>query len=160
MTENNRVAQIWVDADATPKPIREVICKAANRAQVRTVFVANHGIPLPPSTFLSFKQVPAGFDIADNLIAQECQAQDLVITQDIPLAAEVLAKGASAINNRGETFSPETIKQKLNMRDFLETLRASDIQSGGAAPFSDKDKMLFANALDRWLTKNTKGRAN
>ena len=105
---------------------------------------------------LQLRQVAAGFDVADNLIAQQVQAQDLVITQDIPLAAEVLALGAAAINTRGEAYNPETVRQKLNLRDFMETLRSSGIQSGGAVPFSAKDKMLFANALDRWLTKTLK----
>lgn len=153
MISGHPVAKIWVDADAVPKPIREVLCKAAVRKPIFCTFVANHAIALPSSPFLKFLQVQAGFDVADNYIAQQTQAQDLVITQDIPLAAEVLAKGAQAINTRGEPYNPETIRQKLNMRDFFETLRASGIQSGGAAPFSDKDKMLFANALDRWLAK-------
>src|SRR5690606_19696237 len=117
-------------------------------------FVANHRIPLPPSPVLHSLQVEPGFDIADNLIAQRCNAGDLVITQDIPLAAEVLAKQADAVNNRGEPYSPETIRQKLNMRDFMETLRSSGIQSGGPAAFSDRDKAQFANALDRWLARN------
>lgn len=147
------MAEIWVDADATPKAVREVICKAAVRTQTPCWFVANHRIPLPPSPFLRPLQVEAGFDIADNLIAQRCLAGDLVITQDIPLAAEVLEKKAHAINNRGEPYSPETIRQKLNMRDFMETLRSSGIQSGGPAAFSDRDKAQFANALDRWLTR-------
>ena len=145
---------IWVDADATPKAVREVLCKAAVRTGMHCWFVANHRIPLPPSPVLHSLQVEPGFDIADNLIAQRCNAGDLVITQDIPLAAEVLAKQADAVNNRGEPYSPETIRQKLNMRDFMETLRSSGIQSGGPAAFSDRDKAQFANALDRWLARN------
>ncbi len=145
---------IWVDADAVPKPIREVLCKAAVRTQQHCWFVANHRLPLPPSPFLHALQVEPGFDVADNELAQRCQAGDLVITQDIPLAAEVMEKGAHAVNTRGEPYNPETIRQKLNMRDFMETLRSSGIQSGGAAPFSDRDKAQFANALDRWLVKN------
>lgn len=150
---NPAKAKIWVDADAVPKAVREVLCKAAIRTQTDCTFVANHPIPLTPSPYLTFLQVAAGFDVADDHIAQSCHAGDLVITQDIPLAAEVLAKKASAINTRGEPYNPETIRQKLNMRDFLETLRSSGIQSGGAAAFSDRDKMQFANALDRWLAK-------
>lgn len=153
MSADNTVAKIWVDADAVPKAVREIICKAVVRKQIACTFVANHPIPLTPSPWLKFVQVESGFDVADNFIAQQAQAIDLVITQDIPLAAEVLAKGASAINTRGEPYHPETIRQKLNMRDFMETLRFSGIQSGGAAAFGDKDKMAFANSLDRWLAK-------
>lgn len=156
MISDNSAAKIWVDADATPKAVREVICKAVQRTQIQCIFVANHSIPLPPSPFLKFRQVESGFDVADNLIATLCSNQDLVITQDIPLAAEILEKGASAINNRGEPYSRDTIKQKLTMRDFFDTLRSSGIQSGGVPAFTDKDKMLFANALDRWLAKNKK----
>lgn len=147
---------IWVDADATPKPVREVICKAAVRTQIQCYFVANHPIPIPPSPFLKNIVVEAGFDIADNYIAQRSEVGDLVITQDIPLAAEVVEKKVEAVNNRGEPYSPETIRQKLNMRDFMETLRSSGIQSGGPAAFSDRDKAQFANALDRWLAKAQK----
>lgn len=153
MSNDHSVAKIWVDADAVPKAVREIICKAAVRKQIHCTFVANHAVPLTPSPFLKLTLVQSGFDVADDFIAQQVQAIDLVITQDIPLAAEVLAKGASAINTRGEPYNPETVRQKLNMRDFLETLRSSGIQSGGAAAFGDKDKMNFANALDRWLAK-------
>lgn len=145
---------IWVDADATPKAVREIICRAAIRTETLTRFVANHRIPLPPSAFLINVQVEAGFDVADNLIAQQATSGDLVITQDIPLAAEVMENKVDAVNNRGERYSPETIRQKLNMRDFMETMRSSGVQSGGPAPFSDKDKQAFANSLDRWLAKH------
>ena len=147
---------IWVDADATPKAVREIICRAANRTETTTRFVANHNIPLPPSPFLKCIQVEPGFDVADNFIAQQAKQGELVITQDIPLAAEVMENKVEAINNRGEPYSPETIRQKLNMRDFMETMRSSGVQSGGPAPFSDKDKQTFANSLDRWLAKNKK----
>lgn len=150
---NSTSPHIWVDADAVPKPIREIICKGAIRKEAHCTFVANHFLTLINSPFLKFVQVESGFDVADDHIAQLAQKNDLVITQDIPLAAEVMAKGAHAINTRGEPYSKETIRQKLNMRDFMETLRASGIQSGGAAAFSNKDKMNFANAFDRWLAK-------
>lgn len=153
------MACIWVDADSTPKAIREVIVKAAIRTETLCYFVANHSLPIQPSPFLKKIQVEPGFDVADNLIALRCNAEDLVITQDIPLAAEVIDKQATAINNRGEYYNPETIKQILNMRDFLDTLRSSGIQSGGAAAFSDRDKMIFANALDKWLTRNSKSKS-
>lgn len=150
------MACIWVDADATPKAVRDVIIKAVMRTQTLCYFVANHSLPIPASPFLKKIQVEPGFDVADNLIAQRCQPNDLVITQDIPLAAEVIEKKARVINNRGEYYAPDTIRQKLMMRDFFDTLRSSGIQSGGAAAFSDKDKMLFANSLDQWLQKNSK----
>ncbi|MCA6064181.1 YaiI/YqxD family protein [Thalassolituus marinus] len=144
---------IWVDADATPKAVREVICKAAIRTQTETLFVANHQVPVTPSPFIRNLQVESGFDVADDLIAQRCQPGDLVITQDIPLAAEAIEKGADVVNNRGEPYSVQTIRQKLQMRDFMETMRSSGIQSGGPAAFSERDKAQFANALDRWLAK-------
>jgi uncharacterized protein YaiI (UPF0178 family) len=144
---------IWVDADATPKAVREVICKAAIRTQTETLFVANHQVPVTPSPFIRNLQVESGFDVADDLIAQRCQPGDLVITQDIPLAAEAIEKGANVVNNRGEPYSVQTIRQKLQMRDFMETMRSSGIQSGGPAAFSERDKAQFANALDRWLAK-------
>ncbi len=147
---------IWVDADATPKAVREVICKAAIRTATETIFVANHKVPVMPSPYIRNLQVESGFDVADNLIAQRCSAGDMVITQDIPLAAEVLEKNAAAINNRGEPYSQQTIRQKLQMRDFMETLRSSGVQSGGPAAFSERDKAQFANALDRWLAQQKK----
>lgn len=147
------MSQIWVDADATPKPVREIICRAAIRTGIITSFVANHAVPVTRHPSIRSVQVPPGFDIADNLIAQEAQPGDLVITQDIPLAAEVVEKKVEAINNRGDVYKPETIRQKLNMRDFMESMRSSGIQTGGPAAFSDRDKQAFANALDRWLAR-------
>ena len=147
---------IWVDADATPKAVREVICKAAVRTGMKTCFVANHKVPVTPHPAITSVQVEPGFDVADNTIVQRANPGDLVITQDIPLAAEVMEKKVDAINNRGETYNPQTIRQKLNMRDFMETMRSSGIQSGGPAAFSDRDKQAFANALDRWLTRALK----
>ena len=144
---------IWIDADATPKVVREIICKAAIRTATNACFVANHRVPVTPSPHIRCVQVEPGFDVADNLIAQQAQTGDLVITQDIPLAAEVMENKVAVINNRGETYSPQTIRQKLQMRDFMDTMRSSGIKSGGPAAFSDKDKQTFANALDRWLAK-------
>ncbi len=132
------------------------VMSSAKPLSVTAYFVANHAVPLPLPPFLKAVQVEAGFDVADNLIAQRCNAGDLVITQDIPLAAEVIEKQALALNNHGETYPPETIRQRLNMRDFMETLRSSGIQSGGPAAFSERDKAQFANALDRWLVKQKK----
>ncbi|HBS41675.1 MAG TPA: YaiI/YqxD family protein [Oceanospirillales bacterium] len=144
---------IWVDADATPKAVREIICRAAIRTGITASFVANHMVPVTRHPTIRSVQVPPGFDIADNLIAQEAQPGDLVVTQDIPLAAEVVEKKVEAVNNRGEVYKPETIRQKLNMRDFMETMRSSGVQTGGPAAFSDRDKQAFANALDRWLAR-------
>jgi uncharacterized protein YaiI (UPF0178 family) len=144
---------IWVDADATPKPVRDVICKAAIRTVITTYFVANHRVPVAPCPHIHTVQVEAGFDVADNVIVQRAEDGDLVITQDIPLAAELMERAITVINNRGETYTAETIRQRLNMRDFMETLRSSGVQSGGPAAFSDRDKQQFANSLDRWLTR-------
>ncbi len=145
---------IWVDADACPVAVREIICKAAHRTATETIFVANTFLRLPPSPHTTFRQVPKGFDVADDEIALQCQPNDLVITSDIPLAAEVIEKGAQALSARGESFSPDTIGQKLNVRDFMDTMRASGVQSGGPPPMVAADRQTFANALDRYLAKH------
>jgi len=144
---------IWVDADACPTPIKNVLFKAAVRAQLNTIFVANHGISVPTSPYLQFIQVQKGFDVADNLIVERVTDRDIVITQDIPLASEVIDKGALAINPRGETYTKANIKARLNMRDFMETMRSSGVQTGGPSAFSAKDTQSFANSLDRWITR-------
>lgn len=144
---------IWVDADACPVVVRDIICRAATRTQIQTIFVANTFIKLPPSKYTSFRQVPKGFDVADNEIAQQAEPGDLVITQDIPLAAEIIEKGGLAISPRGDTFSPDTIRERLNVRDFMDTMRASGVQSGGPPPLGPADRQAFANALDRYLAK-------
>ena len=148
--------KVWVDADACPKVMREILFKAAQRVQVETTFVANQLIPTPPSPFLKSKRVEAGFDVADNEIVRLVQKGDLVITQDIPLAAEVIDKGADALHPRGEMFSKETIKAKLNIRDFSETLRASGIQTGRTSTLGNREKQAFANQLDAWLARNAR----
>ncbi len=145
--------KIWVDADACPKPIRETIVRAAERTGINTTFVANHAIPLPKRNHIHSLQVQAGFDIADNEIVRRCEAGDLVITADIPLADEVIAKGAQALSPRGELYTKDTIKARLNIRDFMDTMRSSGVQSGGPAPLSQTDKREFANHLDRILAK-------
>lgn len=150
----DRPACIWIDADATPKAVREILCKAALRTHIHMHFVANHALPLPTLEWIHSIQVAAGFDAADHYIVVNCQPGDLVITQDIPLAAEVIEKKVEAIHPRGEPYSPQTIRQKLNMRDFMETLRASGVQSGGPAAFDQKDRQAFANTLDRWLARS------
>lgn len=145
--------QIWVDADATPGPIKEILYRAAQRAQITTTLVANQGLSTPPSQYIKTVQVPGGFDIADNYIVQRCAAGDIVVTADIPLAAEVVAKGALAINPRGEKYTPENIRQRLAMRDFMETMRSTGQVSGGPKTFNHQDRQAFANSLDRLLAK-------
>ncbi|MCZ4059143.1 YaiI/YqxD family protein [Pantoea sp. LMR881] len=142
---------IWVDADACPNVIKEVLYRAAVRTQTTVTFVANQFLRVPPSPFLRTLQVPAGFDVADNEIVKRAQPGDLVITADIPLAAEVIEKGAAALNPRGERYSPATIRERLTMRDFMDTLRASGVQTGGPAAMSPRDRQQFANELDSWL---------
>ena len=144
---------IWVDADACPVVVKEILYRAAERTQTQVIFVANQYLSLPPSRFLTFKQVPAGFDVADNYIAAHCQGDDLVITADIPLAAEVVEKGVLAINPRGELYTAENIRQRLNMRDFMAELRDAGMVSGGPPKLGQQERQQFANQLDRLLTK-------
>src|SRR5690554_163910 len=147
---------IWVDADACPVPIREIICRAATRWQIQTTFIANHAITLPPSPFISRRQVPQGFDVADNEIMDQMSKGDLVITQDIPLAAEAIEKGADVVNPRGQAFTKENIRQRLAMRNCMEEMRSAGQVTGGLAPFGQADRKEFADQLDRWLQKNTR----
>jgi uncharacterized protein YaiI (UPF0178 family) len=144
---------IWVDADACPVVIKDIICRAAERTQTLAVFVANQAINLPKSKYSQMLQVGAGFDVADNTIVQKMNTGDIVITSDIPLAAEVLDKKALVITSRGERYTQDNIKARLTMRDFMETMRASGIQSGGQATLNHADRQAFANALDSILTK-------
>lgn len=145
---------IWVDADACPVPIKEILFKAAPRTQVLTTFVANHGIKVPPSPWLKRLQVEKGFDIADNEIVQRVNAGDLVVTSDIPLADEVIAKKAEVVTPRGEELTRENIRSRLNIRDFMDTMRASGVQTSGPPPLSQKERQAFANVLDRYLAAN------
>ena len=144
---------IWVDADACPVVIRDILFKAARRTETTLVLVANQPIRTPPSPFISAIQVPPGFDVADNEIVRRCESGDMVITSDIPLADEVISKGALALSPRGELFTRENIKSRLNIRDFMDTLRSSGIQTGGPSALSETDKRHFANHLDRWLAR-------
>jgi hypothetical protein len=141
--------KIWVDADACPVVIKDILFKAANRAQIVTTLIANHYIKIPPSPFIKFVQVQSGFDIADDEIVQRVQKNDLVITSDIPLADEVITKLALALSPRGELYSKENIKSRLNIRDFMDTMRASGIHTGGPSALSQTDRQNFANHLDR-----------
>jgi uncharacterized protein YaiI (UPF0178 family) len=145
--------QIWVDADACPVVVKEILYRAAERAKMQLTLVANQPMQVPRSPYISSKRVAGGFDVADDYIAQQVQKGDLVITADIPLAAEVLEKGAEALNPRGERYNEQTINQKLGMRDFMDTLRSSGIQTGGPPPLNQTDRRNFANELDRFLAR-------
>jgi uncharacterized protein YaiI (UPF0178 family) len=146
--------KLWVDADACPKVIRDVILRAAERTNMTCTFVANHVIPLPRRDNIHFQQVQSGFDVADNEIVRRADAGDLVITSDIPLADELLTKKVMALSPRGELFTDETIKARLNIRDFMETMRSSGIQTGGPSTLSQTDRREFANHLDRIIAKH------
>ena len=146
--------RIWVDADACPVVVTEILFRAADRTGVPVTLVANQPLSTPPSPNIKTLQVPRGFDVADDEIVKRAAAGDLVITSDIPLAAEIIDKGAHALSPRGEMFTTENIRARLNMRDFLDTMRSSGVQvDGGPAAFSQRDKQAFANNLDRFLTK-------
>lgn len=146
--------RIWVDADACPVVIKDILFRAAERRGIEMTLVANQPLRVPPSKFISSLQVSAGFDVADSEIAQRTNAGDLVITSDIHLASLVLEKGGFALSPRGEKYSPDSIKSRLNMRDFMETLRASGINSGGPPPLNQQDRKNFADHLDRVLSRH------
>ncbi|MFT4993671.1 MAG: hypothetical protein ACI965_000692 [Paraglaciecola sp.] len=146
--------KIWVDADACPVVIKDILFRAAERKQVQTVLVANQYIRTPPSKYIHSIQVSTGFDVADDEIVKLLEAGDLVITSDIPLAAEVIEKGAYVLSSRGELFDTENIRQRLNIRDFMDTMRASGEQTGGPPPLNQSDRQNFANHLDRLLAKH------
>jgi uncharacterized protein YaiI (UPF0178 family) len=150
---DNQRPSIWVDADACPVVIRDILIRAANRTGVQITFVANQHIRLPQYKNLKSVQVSSGFDAADNWIVQQANEADLVITQDIPLADEVITKGAKVIGTRGQIYTKENIKSRLNMRDFMETMRSSGVHSGGPPPLGQQEKQAFANRLDQWLRK-------
>lgn len=151
--ETARGMQIWVDADACPRVIKEILFRAAERKGLPLTLVANQPMETPPSRLIRSVRVGAGFDVADDWIVQQLQPGDLVITADIPLAAEVIEKGGQALNPRGELYTGENIRQRLNMRDFMETLRSSGIATGGPAALGQADRRNFANALDRLLAR-------
>ena len=145
---------IWVDADACPNVIKDILFRAAKRTQLPLTLVANQFIQVPASPYINTVQVSSGFDVADHYIAQQVQANDIVITADIPLAADIVAKGAYGINPRGTLYTEQNIRQKLTMRNFMETMRDAGQVSGGPPPLSSKDKQAFANTLDRLLTQH------
>jgi uncharacterized protein YaiI (UPF0178 family) len=142
---------IWVDADACPKVVKDILFRAAERTGVLITFVANQALAIPRLPNLRIVQVAAGFDVADNEIVARCSPGDLVITADIPLAAEVIAKGAGALSPRGERYSPDTIRGLLSMRDFMDTMRASGQMGKGPPPLTLADRNAFASHLDTWL---------
>jgi uncharacterized protein YaiI (UPF0178 family) len=143
--------QIWVDADACPNVIKEILFRAADRVAVQVTLVANQAISVPRSRHIRSIQVASGFDVADDYIVQQANAGDLVITADIPLASEAIDKGCMALNPRGNLYTVENIRQRLNMRDFMDTMRASGLDTGGPPALSKSDRMAFANQLDRIL---------
>ena len=146
--------QILVDADACPKVIKEILFRAADRLHIQLTLVANQMLYCPPSKYIRAMQVPAGFDVADNKIAQLVELGDLVITADIPLAAEVIARGGHALNPRGEFYTKDNIQERLTMRNFMEGLRGSGVETGGPPALSQGDRQAFAKQLDKFLAKN------
>lgn len=143
--------EIWVDADACPNVIKEILFRAAERVGIMVTLVANQPLRIPASKYIRSLRVAAGFDVADNEIVRRLNQGDLVITADIPLAAEAIDKGAIALNPRGERYTPDNIRDRLNMRDFMDTLRASGIQTGGPNTLNQRDRQQFANELDKYL---------
>jgi len=145
--------KIWVDADACPGVIKDILFRAAERTGIEITLVANHSIPVPRSRQIKFLQVRSGFDVADNEIVKRLDGGDLVITSDIPLAADVIDKGGCALSPRGELYTANNIKARLNIRDFMDTLRASGIDTGGPPALSQGDRKAFADHLDKFLTR-------
>jgi uncharacterized protein YaiI (UPF0178 family) len=144
---------IWVDADACPRPVKEILFKAAERTGIELTLVANHAMAVPRLPNVRLLQVQGGFDVADQEIARRVAPGDLVVTADIPLAADVIARGAQALNPRGEMYSADTIRALLTMRDFMDTMRASGVVTGGPPALSQADRQAFAGQLDRWLAR-------
>mgnify|MGYP001546109010 CR=1 FL=1 len=148
--------KIWVDADACPVVIKDILYRAAERTGIQLTLVANQAVIIPRSRYVRFIRVASGFDVADSEIVKRLEAGDLVITSDIPLAADVIEKGGLALSPRGELYTANNIKSRLNMRDFMETLRASGIDTGGPPALSQSDRKAFADHLDKILVKHAK----
>jgi uncharacterized protein len=146
--------QIWVDADACPGTIKEILFRAADRTGIRVTLVANQGMRVPVSANIRFLQVPAGFDVADQRIVELLEPDDLVITADIPLAAAAIAKHAHALNPRGELYTRENIRERLSMRNFMDELRGSGVVTGGPSALNQRDRQAFANSLDAFLARH------
>ena len=149
--------QIWVDADACPNPIKDILFRAAERLKIEVTLIANRSIRIPPSRYIKALQVPAGFDAADRRIIDAMKPGDLVITADIPLAADVINKGGIALNPRGELYTDETIQERLAMRNLMDELRSTGMVTGGPAPLSNSDRQAFANQLDKLLSSRSAG---
>lgn len=145
--------QIWVDADACPNVIKEILYRAAEKRQISLTLVANQPLRTPPSRYIQAIQVPAGFDVADNKIVQAIQPGDLAVTADIPLAAEVVEKGGYALNPRGQFYTKDNIREQLALRNFMTELRNSGVEMGGPSSLSQGDRQAFANQLDRFLSR-------
>ena len=145
--------KIWVDADACPVVIKDILFRAAERTGILMTLVANQPVRIPRLNCIKFIQVRSGFDVADDEIVKRLEVGDLVITSDIPLAAEVIEKGGFALNPRGEMYTRDSVRERLNMRDFMDTLRASGVQTGGPPALSQSDRQSFANQLDKLLTQ-------
>ena len=152
---NSSERKIWVDADASPKVIKEILYKACERTKTNMILVANQLLDTPRSRYIRSVQVASGFDVADNYIVENSTKGDIVITADIPLAAELVAKDCVVLNPRGEKYTKENIRQTLNMRDFMDSLRSTGVQTGGPDSFSKSDRMAFANSLDRVLAQGS-----
>ena len=146
--------QIWVDADACPGVIKDILFRAADRAKVHVVLVANRLLRVPPSPWIRSIQVARGFDVADDHIASSLAPGDLVVTADIPLAVAAVERGASALNPRGEFYTRDNVREMLDVRNFVEGLRASGIETGGPAAFGHADRQAFANQLDKFLARS------
>ena len=146
--------QIWVDADACPQVIKDILYRAADRVQVMTTLIANMPLRTPPSAFIKTVRVPKGFDVADHYIVQQLQPGDLVITADIPLAAEVVKRGGHALDPRGDLYSEDNVNERLAMRNLMQELRSTGDIIGGPPAFGSSDRQRFANQLDRFLTRN------
>ena len=145
--------QIWIDADACPNVIKEILFRAAERMHIPLTLVANSLLRIPPSRYISSIRVEAGFNVADNTIVKKMESGDLVITADIPLASEVIGQGGHALNPRGEFYSTENIEERLSMRNFMDELRGTGVNTGGPPTLEQKDRQAFANQLDRFLTR-------
>ena len=148
---------IWVDADACPVVIKEILYRAANRSEIPLTLIANQLLRVPPSPWIRVMQVPRGFDVADQKIAELAQKGDLVVTADIPLAAQVIANGALVIDPRGEWLDNHNIQARLSMRNFMESLRSSGVETGGTSAMGAADRQAFANQLDRLLARRSSG---
>lgn len=145
--------QLWIDADALPNVLREILLRASDRFALNITFVANQALNIPRSTRIQSIQVVSGADEADKMIVEKMQPHDIVVTQDIPLAAQVIEKGGIAIHPRGEIFTESNVKARLHLRDFMDTLRGAGVQTGGPAPMNERDKREFSNALEQTIRK-------